>query len=199
MNDFIKKILPWIGAAATSNIPALITLAAKEVGDALGVEVPAEPAAIATAVTNATPEQITRLKEMELGFQERMQAMGFGHAEEMQRLTIAEARLYTEDTADARQHNAGDAGVFRLGVVVLITFAAVMGACLYGAYQILTGGMVLKDVAVVAAVSGFLGSIVGYVASNAQQVISYFFGSSKGSADKTNAMADAVKGLGRKA
>jgi hypothetical protein len=47
----------------------------------------------------------------------------------------------------------------------------------------------------VAAVFGFLGTVVGYVAANAQQVVSYFFGSSRGSQDKSAAMAEAIKSL----
>src|ERR1700732_681326 len=56
MMDFgnlLTKVLPWIGAAATGNVPALITMAAKEVGDVLGVDVPADAGAIGTAVANA--------------------------------------------------------------------------------------------------------------------------------------------------
>ncbi|KAJ3472618.1 hypothetical protein NLI96_g13304 [Meripilus lineatus] len=40
-------------------------------------------------------------------------------------------------------------------------------------------------------VSGFIGTIIGYVASNATQVVSFYFGSSKGSEQKSEAMATA--------
>ncbi len=82
MNDFtgfLKKALPWIGAAATGNVPALIAMAAKTVGDTLGVEVSAEPAAISDAVANATPEQIIALKTAEQTFQRRCR-MGFAQS-----------------------------------------------------------------------------------------------------------------------
>lgn len=193
----INKVLPWIGAAATGNVPALITMAAKEVGDVLGTSVQATPDAIGAAVANATPEQIVALRDREATFKERMQAMGFQNEQELARLGLEEVKAYVGDTANARTTNAGDRGVFWLGIAVLVIFALTMGASLYGSFLILTGGITIKDVAVVAAVSGFVGSIVGYVAANAQQVIAYFFGSSKGSQDKTNAMADAVKGLGQ--
>lgn len=196
IKSLLTKALPWIGAAATGNVPALVALAAKEVGNAIGVELPAEPKAIETAVANATPEQLIALQDREMAFKERMQAMGFAHTEEVFRLGITEQKMYVEDTSHARTAHASDRNVFRLGVAVLVTFAITMGMCLYGAYQILTGGITIKDVAVVAAVSGFVGTVVGYVAANAQQVIAYFFGSSKGSQDKTNAMANAFKDLG---
>lgn len=194
--NVLNKVLPYIGAAATGGVPALVAIAAKEVGEALGVDVQAKPDAIADAVANATPEQIIALRDREMAFKERMQAMGFQNAKDMRELEIKEAQVYVSDTADAR--SKGDKGVFWLGIAVLITFAATMSASLYGAYQILVGGITLKDVAVVAAVSGFVGTIIGYVAANAQQVISYFFGSSKGSNDKGAAMADAFSKIGHK-
>lgn len=196
-SNLLTKVLPWIGAAATGNVPALVAMAAKEVSDVLGVEIKPEPDAISQAVANATPDQIAALRDREMTFKERMQSMGFQHEEELAKIGLQETQAYITDTADARGKHAGDKNVFWLGIAVLVTFAVTMGASLYGSYQILTGGITIKDVAVVAAVSGFVGSIVGYVAANAQQVISYFFGSSKGSKDKTDAMADAVRGLGQ--
>lgn len=196
-SNLLTKVLPWIGAAATGNVPALITMAAKEVSDVLGVEVKPEAGAIAAAVANATPDQVIAMRDRDATFQERMQAMGFNHVEELAKIGLQEVQTYVQDTADARAKNAANDKVFYLGVAVLATFGIVMCVCLYGAYRIMTGGITIKDVAVVAAVSGFVGTIVGYVAANAQQVIAYFFGSSKGSHDKTTAMADAFKGLGQ--
>ena len=192
----LTKVLPWIGAAATGNVPALIAMAAKEVSGVLGIEVPASAQGIGEAVANATPEQVLALRDREATFKERMQAMGFQNEQELARLGLEETKAYIGDTADARARHSGEVGVFWLGISVLVIFAATMGASLYGSFQILTGGITIKDVAVVAAVAGFVGSIVGYVAANAQQVIAYFFGSSKGSADKTTAMAEAVTRLG---
>jgi hypothetical protein len=171
-------------------------LAAQEVSSALGIKVDAEPKAIATAVANATPEQMVALRDREMAFQEKMQAMGFANAEEMARIGLQEQKAYIDDTADARRAHAQDNKVFWLGIAVLGIFAMVMSASLYGSFQMLTGGITIKDVSVVAAVSGFVGTLVGYAAANAQQVIAYFFGSSKGSQDKTNAMAAAVKDMG---
>lgn len=196
-SNLLIKVLPWIGAAATGNVPALITMAAKEVGEVLGVEVKPEANAIAHAVANATPDQVMAMRDRDATFQERMQAMGFNHVEELAKIGLQEVQTYVQDTADARSKNAANDKVFWLGVAVLFTFGLVMCLCLYGAYSIMTGGITIKDVAVVAAVSGFVGTVVGYVAANAQQVVAYFFGSSKGSQDKTTAMADAFKGLGQ--
>lgn len=186
--DILKKALPWIGAAATGGAPALVAMAAKEVSSALGMEVKPDPEAIGEAVANATPEQMIRLREGEQAFKVRMTELGFQNEQEL-------ARVYVGDVQDARKAHAGDRGVFWLGISVLLTFAAVMALALAGAYQLLTGGIQVKDVGVVAAIFGFLGTVVGYVAGNAQQVVSYFFGSSRGSKEKADAMAQAFKGL----
>jgi len=91
--DFTKILttaLPWIGAAATGNVPALIAMAAKEVGGALGVTVEATPEAIGSAVANATPEQIIAMKDRDLAFQERMQAMGFKQVTDLEALAAGD-------------------------------------------------------------------------------------------------------------
>lgn len=196
MGDFLKKVLPWIGAAATGNVPMLIGMAAKEVGGALGVDIEPQAAAIAKAVSGATPEQMAVLQERELTFKERMQAMGFKHVEEMARVGLEETKALIGDTQHAREKHASNRGVYWLGIAVLVTFAGVMGFSLWGAFAILTGGITIKDIGVVAAVFGFLGTVVGYVAANAQQVIAYFFGSSRGSKEKSDAMAETFKQLG---
>ncbi len=72
-----------------------------------------------------------------------------------------------------------------------------MFGVLWGSFEILTGGITVKDIAIVATVSGLIGTVVGYVAANAQQVVSYFFGSSRGSADKTAAISQAISRIGR--
>lgn len=198
MGDFLKKVLPWIGAAATGGVPALIGMAASQVSQVLGVPVDANPEAIGKAVANATPEQMVQLRDRELTFQEHMQAMGFQNTQELARIGLEETKAYIADTADARARFSADKGVFWLGIAVLITFAGIMGAALFGSYQLLIGGIPVKDVATVGLVFGFIGTIIGYAAANAQQVVGYFFGSSKGSADKTGAMASAFQSLGQR-
>lgn len=200
-SNLLLKVLPWIGAAATGNVPALISMAAREVGEALGVEVPANPQAIGQAVANATPEQLLAMKDRDLAFQERMRAMGFNYATDMARLGVEEAKVYALDTQDARKTHGGTDRVFVLGIAVLVTFALLMGVVLYGSYEIMTGTVRL-DPNALAIVSTLIGTVIGYVAANAQQVVSYFFGSSKGSDTKGgqigDALAESMKQLGSK-
>lgn len=115
----------------------------------------------------------------------------------LKELDLDEIKASIADTTAARTAHAGDDGVFWLGIAILLTFAAVMTAVMWGSYQLLVGGLTVKDMSIVAVVFGFLGTVVGYVAANAQQVVAYFFGSSAGSKQKTEAMAQAVARLGK--
>jgi hypothetical protein len=42
------------------------------------------------------------------------------------------------------------------------------------------------------AIVGSIGTLIGYVSAKADQVVSYYFGSSSGSKEKTQAMTDAM-------
>jgi hypothetical protein len=147
--------------------------------------------ALAAAIQGATPEQLAAVRKADQDYAARMAEAGFADKEAIAKLQVQEETLYVDDTADARKVNAQSDKVFNLGIVVLITFAAVMGASLYGAYCLLIGTIPVKDVAMVGMVSGFVGTIIGYVSANAQQVVSFFFGSSKGSEANAAAMAGA--------
>ena len=139
-------------------------------------------------VQSATPEQILALKKADHEMEQFMAEIGY-----------KETALFVDDTKDARRANSDNNKVFWLGVVVLLTFATVMGFAMWGSYEMLSNGMGKDlDTGVVAAVFGFLGTAVGYVAANAQQVIAFFFGSSKGSKEKTDAMASAFREFGVK-
>lgn len=97
-----------------------------------------------------------------------------------------------EDVQDARKHNAGNADVLTMGIIILVAWALLMGGTLWALYEMLVGGIQIKDVGVVATVFTVLGSLVGYVSNVAQQVVGFFFGSSRGSAQKTIELANAI-------
>lgn len=92
---FIGKALPFIGAAAAGNVPALVAMAAKEIGDAIGSKVEPTQAGIAAAVANATPEQFAAIRQAEQEFALKMRELGYKEATEL-------ARMVVEDTKDAR-------------------------------------------------------------------------------------------------
>jgi hypothetical protein len=79
-----------------------------------------------------------------------------------------------------------------LGTVVLLGWVALTGVTLFGLYCLLTKGIDVKDVGTVATAFTILGSIMGYVSNSAQQVLGYYFGTSRGSEAKTHMLAGAV-------
>ena len=113
---------------------------------------------------------------------------------ELERLGFQRETLYVNDVQDARKYR--DDKVFHLGTVVLLSFVLVMGIALLGIFAVVTGEVV-ADANVFAAVIGLVGAIIGYFAANAQQVVSYFFGSSAGSMEKGDNLADAIKSIKR--
>jgi hypothetical protein len=177
----LKALAPTIATAIGGPVGGF---AVKALGEVFGVEFGSKDEAL-EAVKSATPEQLLAMKQADQSFALQMKSLG-----------IDVFKLEVADKQSAREHFSKDGKVFWLGVVVLMTFAATVGAACFGAFHILTGGMAIKDLGVVAAVFGFLGTIIGYVAANAQQVIGYFFGSSQSGEDNGKAMAAAFAKLG---
>jgi hypothetical protein len=169
MGDFLKKILPYIGAAATGNVPALIGLAAQQVGHALGTKINPDLNAITAAVAGATPEQLAKLKEQDQQFQLQVQAMGFKNAEELEKIA-AEDR----SSARAREIAIRDAIPSQLAWVMTIGLFSLLGL------------LVFKPIPV--ANNELLYVLLGSLATSQAAIIGYYFGSSSGSAAKTELM-----------
>ncbi|ARK56320.1 hypothetical protein BOC36_24945 [Burkholderia pseudomallei] len=146
---------------------------------------------VAQCVTGASPEQLLALRKADQDYEARMAEAGFKDKETLAQLAVHEEEIYVGDLQNARAANAANMRVFWLGVAVLATFAGVSFGALFGAYAVLTGKLSVDNAAVVGLVSGFIGTVIGYVASNATQVVSFYFGSSKGSETKSEAMATA--------
>jgi hypothetical protein len=140
-----------------------------------------------------TPDQMGAVRKADQEHEERLKAMGIDLVKVNNAHEEALALAVIDDRKDARKLNTGNLGTWRIAYVVLATFAVIMGATLWGCWTLLSGGITTKDVAVVAAVAGLVGSIVGYVAANAQTVINFIFGGSLGSEKKTDAMAASVQ------
>lgn len=140
-----------------------------------------------------TPEVIAAVRASDQKHAEVLGQQGIDLAKLNADHEAALTQAVIADRQDARKNNSGREAVWWIAVAVLATFAFIMAAVLYGCYSLLTGGMPIKDVAVVAAVSGLVGSVVGYVAANAQTVVNFIFGGSLGSEKKTDALAASVQ------
>ena len=167
---FVKKAFPFISAAASFGGP-LGTLAAGVVGKALGVDkVGSAGTDIAAAIAGATPDQLVQLKLAENDMQVKIQQMGFQNAEDLEKLAVDD-----RDSARNLQIATKSWTAPTLAWFIVLSFAIAVAA-------ILTGHGKVE--------AAFAGTLIGYLAANAQQVVSYYFGSSAGSDRKTELMAN---------
>jgi hypothetical protein len=185
--DWLKKIAPTlVSCLAGPAAGAFVEL----IGGALGMDSPTVDS-VKTALSsgNLTGDQMLKIKEIEASLKDKEMEMGFRFAD----LEFQKEKLYVDDVADARHAHAQNENVFYLGVATILVFAGLMAAVLTGCYFLLTQGIPIKDPGVIAVVFSLIGSIVTLVGSNAQQVYSYFFGSSRGSQEKSGALAAAIE------
>lgn len=169
----IQKLFPFISAAASLGGP-LGTLAASAVGKALGVDkIEPDSASISAAINGATPDQIIALQKSEQDFQVQMKELGFKDAE-------AIAALNVQDRADARAREVSvkDWTPRILGYAVVTAF-------IYVVVFVLSGRAKADTV--------LAGTLIGYMSAKAELVLTYYFGSSAGSDEKTKILADQAK------
>ena len=138
------------------------------VGSALGLD-----AATQNDVQNAiergnlTGDQIASIKELELKLQAEEKERGFRYAE---------LEFKDRDSARGREEKTGDQVNRNLAYFVVGSFVAVVISTLAGWTNV--------D-------SVLAGTLIGYLSAKAEQVMSYYFGSSQGSEAKTRLLAQA--------
>ncbi len=151
---------------------------------------------IAQAIEGASPETLAAIHKADQDYAAKMADLGFKDKEALAQLSYQTQKLAVDDVTNAREIAKNNATVYNLALCILVTFGIVMGGVLWGSYALLTGGLPLKEVPVVAAVSGLVGSVVGYAAANAQTVINFLYGGSIGSSRNIDAMTTAIKKIG---
>ncbi|MBF0311496.1 MAG: hypothetical protein HQL56_18435 [Magnetococcales bacterium] len=135
----------------------LAGMAARVAVQALGCE-PGEES-LAKAVTSGDQEVLLKLKQADTTFAQRLEELG-----------VDRERIAASDRASAREREAKVGGVAAplFGGIVLAGFFAVVGWALSGHLN-LTGET-----------GALIGMVIGYVSGKADQVVSYYFGSSAG-------------------
>lgn len=126
---------------------------------------------VAAAIRTGGADALLKIKDAERAFTTRMRE-----------LDIDLERIHQADRASAREREGktGDSWTPR------ILGAIIIGGFLTTVWVLLTGKVDgLKDPAVAATI----GTVIGYVSAKADQVVSYYFGSSSGSAEKTALLA----------
>lgn len=179
--EIAKLGLPLLGAALP--IPGGMALGAA-LASTIGAPSAQPEDILATLTGNA--QALAQAKQFELTHQETMLKIAMD-------AQTAQFQAEVSDRQDARSKLAANGALWWIAALVLVTFAIIMAAVLAGSWTLLAGGITIKDVSVVAAISGLVGSIVGYVAANAQTVINFLFGGSMGSEKNSAALAESVR------
>lgn len=179
---FVKKSLPWIGAAATGNIPALATMAAAAVSNALGVTVEATPGAVATAIAGATPEQMLALKQEDDSLAIKLRELGIKEAQD---ILVAELA----DTADARKRDTALMTVtghtnLRASWMLVATLAALV---------LLVAVMLFREIDANTALGGVVIMLIGKFANAWDTAFLFEFGTNRSSKTKDETINSLTK------
>jgi hypothetical protein len=168
--DFLKSIAPWLAAAASGNVPALMTMAASEISDALGFKVQADKEVMSSVVQTATAEQLQALKVAEQNFQVKMQELGYAHVEQLEQLAVADRK-----SAREREMAVKDWTPKLLAGGITVGYFLVL-------WYMLDHGLPKDGGEALLVMLGALGGAWG-------SVVAYYFGSSSGSAAKNDLLA----------
>jgi hypothetical protein len=169
--DFLAKLAPTVFSALLGPLGGV---AASALGDLLGVS-DATQVKIEDAIRagQLTPEQLSKIKELELKYQADEQERGFRYAELA--FKTEELAVTDRDGARKRESDVKDNTNRILAYTIVGSFIAVVGATLMGYAKI---------------ESVLAGTLVGYLSAKAEQVLAYYFGSTSGSSRKTELLAN---------
>lgn len=171
----LKSVAPTIATAAAGPFAPLVAPLLNKV---FGID-PSDPKAVETAILGMTPEQAQTLRTEEHAFEIRIKELG-----------IQKEQLELQDVANARamQMSTHDPNVARLAWLVIGGFLLISLAQL--ACMVFAPDAVAK-----LPQAGWLlvGSISGYLASEAKQAAAFYFGTTAGSQAKDATIADIAK------
>lgn len=168
--DVLRKAFPFISVAASLGGP-LGTMAANAVGSALGAP-KVDPGNLQDVLSKAmaNPDQLLALKKAENDFQQTMTGLGYQHIEELE--AIAEK---DRESARGRETTVHDLTPRILAYGITMGFFGVLAMMLIR--PIPDAG---HDVFLV---------LVGSLGAAWTGIVAYYFGSSSGSAAKTDILA----------
>jgi hypothetical protein len=170
MNDFVKTILPWIGTAVAGPLGGM---AVKFFADKLGV--PAEKAEdLSNWLKGASPEDLLKAKQADQAFELEMKKLGFQEIYQMEELIVRD-RMSARD----REAKTGDQTTRQLAICYTVGYFVLLMFAFFVKFP--------------EANTEILSALLGILSAAQIGIINYYFGSSKGSADKTDSLMAAVK------
>ena len=172
LTAILQKAAPWLAAAAGGPV-GIAGMALKTLAETLGAT-SGSMESVTSALIGATPDQIRQLKQADMEFRVRMQELGFKSEADM-------LRIAADDRADARKNNVASGlsqHIFWLSIVLLIVCLGSEVAVLFVGYP-----PALPDLVV--------GRVLGLLDAVAMMVLAYWYGTTAGSAKKTELLAQA--------
>lgn len=171
----VKKIYPAISGLASLGGPFGV-IGANLVGKALGVDkVDPTPDGIAAAIAGATPEQMITLKQVELDADAKLKEMGFANAQAVE-------KMIDDDIANARAMrtaNPNDNTTEWLAFLITVGFFSTL-------WFVFVHGVRPESHDLAIGMVNVLGT--AWVC-----VVAFYFGSSRGSANKDQILGDIAK------
>lgn len=169
------KWLETLGAIAPTLATAfggpLAGMAVSIAGKALGLGDEATPEAIQDIVVGSKPEDLLKLKQADADLKIALRT-----------LDIKEEELEVQDRTSARS-------IFGQGKIIISILATViLTSFLYMVWYMITNRQAIPPEQAIT-----IGTLIGYVSAKADQVVAYFFGSSHGSNQKNEVLADVFK------
>lgn len=171
LKSIVGTVAPMLGTALGGPLGGL---AGKLLQDKLGVD--SNEAALEQLQSN--PEALIRVKELEGEFKTRMRELG-----------IREQQLHAADRDSARDL-AKSRGVLVQGILTTVFVVGYFALIYVLLTSGLTAGLTDWD-------KGQLGILIGVLTAAIHQMFNFWFGSSRGSKDKTDALSDAARQSGR--
>ena len=157
----ISSVAPTLGTALGGPLGGV---AVTGILSALGIEGSTDPEQneklLEEKMKLASPADLVTLKEAEYQFKKDMKKMG---------VDIEAIHAKDRDSARKREVKIGGYTTPLIAVIVVVGFFGMAAAVLLGVTDAMTTTAV-----------GFAGTVVGYASAKADQVISYYFGSSSG-------------------
>ena len=161
----LKAVAPTVATALLGPLGGGVVAA---IGGIMGIDEPTQ-AKIKSVIESGqmTGQQIADLKALEMKLKAEEAERGFRYED-----------LVVRDRMDARNREikTGDKVNRNLAYFLIVSFVAVVGFTLAG---------------VTKADSVLAGTLIGYLSAKAEQVLTYYFGSTSGSARKTELLAQA--------
>lgn len=174
MKSILATVAPWIGTALGGPLGGMAVTAA---ADALGLSDKTE-AAIKSALGGATPEQMLALKQADNDFSLKMQALNFDSVEKIASLGNAD-----RDSARNREIQVKDLTPKILAYLVTAGFFGMLAAMLF---KIIPNEN--RDI---------LNIMLGALSSTFTAVVSYYYGSTRGSEAKSALLAQSTLAEGK--